>query len=107
MVTNKEELINEDSIHKIYSKLEQTFKIKNKNYGNSFEKSIDKYGLIAALTRLADKFNRAEELILRIEKKGSYGDTDDESLQDTLLDMANYCAMTVAYIGSNGGDSSE
>ena len=66
---------------------------KNKNYGNSVEISLDKYGIIAALTRISDKFNRAETLILN-NKNG----TQDESLIDTLIDMANYCVMTAVYI---------
>lgn len=63
---------------------------KNKNYGDSFGISVKKYGMIAALTRISDKFNRLEQLILT----RSEG-TKDESLIDTLLDMSNYCLMTV------------
>ena len=66
---------------------------KNKNYGDSFGISIKKYGMIAALTRISDKFNRLEQLILT----RSDG-TKDESLIDTMLDMANYCLMTVMEI---------
>lgn len=71
----------------------ETFKIKNKMYGNSFEQSLDKYGLIAGLTRISDKFNRLENLIL----KKSNG-TSDERLSDTLIDLANYCNMLAIYI---------
>ena len=70
----------------------ETFKIKNKLYGNSFEQSLDKYGLIAGLTRISDKFNRLENLILT----NSQG-TPDERLADTLIDMANYCNMLAIY----------
>lgn len=66
---------------------------KNKNYGDSFGISVKKYGMIAALTRISDKFNRLEQLILT----RSDG-TKDESLIDTMLDMANYCLMTVMEI---------
>lgn len=71
----------------------ETFIVKNGNYGNSFEISLDKYGMIAALTRISDKFNRAENLILN-NKNG----TTDESLYDTLIDTANYCVMTAVYM---------
>ena len=66
---------------------------KNKNYGDSFGLSVKKYGMIAALTRISDKFHRLEQLILT----RSDG-TKDESLIDTMLDMANYCLMTVMEI---------
>jgi hypothetical protein len=64
------------------------YRRKNETYGNSFGKSIEKYGLIAGLTRISDKFNRAENLIL-----GAKNEVVDESLSDTLIDMANYCFM--------------
>lgn len=59
-------------------------------YGNSFEESVLKYGLISALTRMSDKWNRIENLILKPST-----DTGDEPLKDSLLDLANYCLMTV------------
>jgi hypothetical protein len=65
------------------------YKKKNETYGDSFGKSVEKYGLIAALTRISDKFNRAENIIL-----GAKNQVPDESLADTLVDMANYCLMT-------------
>jgi beta-glucosidase/6-phospho-beta-glucosidase/beta-galactosidase len=66
------------------------YESKNIKYGNSFGVSVQKYGLVAALTRLSDKFNRLETLILT-NNKG----TVDESLEDTLSDMATYCNMTL------------
>lgn len=72
-----------DELHAIYVE-------KNQKYGDSFGRSIEKYGMISALTRMSDKFNRLESLILNNDEG-----TDDESLEDTLLDLANYCIMTV------------
>ena len=92
--------INEAEVRKALGQMGQTFVVKNKNYGNSFETSLDKYGMIAALTRISDKFNRAENLILT----NSVG-TNDESLIDTLFDMANYCMMTAVYIKNGGAKS--
>lgn len=65
---------------------------KDADYGDSFGRSVEKYGIITALTRLSDKFNRAENLIL----KGNANVR--ESLRDTLLDMAAYAIMTVIEI---------
>ena len=64
---------------------------KNADYGDSFSKSVEKYGIIAALTRMSDKWNRLENLILN-KKEGLVG---DEKIEDTLLDLASYCLMTV------------
>lgn len=89
--------VNEVEMRKALSKMGDVFVVKNKKYGNSFEISLDKYGIIAALTRISDKFNRVENLIINNDKG-----TDDESLLDTLLDMANYCVMTAIYL-KNGG----
>ena len=66
------------------------YKIKNKKYGDSFGIGVKKYGLISALTRMSDKWNRIENLILT----GDNG-TGDESLRDSLMDLSNYCNMTI------------
>ena len=66
---------------------------KNKDYGDSFSKSLSKYGSIAALTRISDKFNRLESLIL----KGS-SEVTNEKLEDTLIDLASYCVMTKMWL---------
>ena len=68
--------------------LNETYRAKNKDYGDAFGKSHEKYGAIAGLTRMSDKFNRIEELILTKEQLVA-----DESVLDTLLDLANYSIM--------------
>lgn len=92
--------VNEKGICEALNVMHDTFVLKNKKYGNSFEISLDKYGIIAALTRLSDKFNRIENLIL----SGDSG-TDDESVVDTLIDMANYCVMTATYMKNSRGEN--
>ena len=79
--------------------IHNTFKQKNTAYGNSFEESVLKYGLISALTRMSDKWNRIENLILHPST-----DTGDEPLKDSLLDLANYCLMTVMVLEDREGD---
>ena len=61
-----------------------------KYLNNLYATKNKKYGIIAALTRLSDKWQRFETLILTKDPG-----TPDESIRDTLLDMANYCIMTV------------
>lgn len=72
----------------IVNQMSATYKAKNADYGDSFGKSIEKYGAIAGLTRISDKFNRLENLILTKDQKVS-----DEKIGDTLLDLANYAVM--------------
>lgn len=71
--------------------LSSLYELKNKKYGDSFGKSIRKRGLVSAIVRMEDKWNRLDNLATNKED----GSDTDESLQDTLLDLANYCIMTV------------
>lgn len=73
----------------------QTYQAKNQDYGNSFEKSLYKFGLIASVIRLSDKMNRIESLS---QKKAK---VESESIEDTLLDLANYAIMTVIWLRKN------
>lgn len=64
-----------------------TYKWKNHDYGDSFAKTR---ALIpnAILVRLHDKLNRLTTLMLSDQQM-----VKTESIEDTLLDMANYCLM--------------
>lgn len=92
--------VNECDVRSVLQKMGDIFAVKNEKYGSSFEVSVDKYDMIAALTRISDKFNRIENLILNGD-----GGTDDETVMDTLIDMANYCVMTAVCMGNAGGKS--
>jgi hypothetical protein len=74
---------------KICDALNKTYIQKNKAYGNSFTDTFEKLGLISAVTRITDKYNRLVNLTVNPNVN-----TGDESIKDTLLDMANYCIMT-------------
>lgn len=73
--------------------LHETYKSKNADYGNSFKEMFAEFGIITAITRIGDKFNRLKNLYKNQERQ-----VKDESVRDTLLDMANYCIMTVMEI---------
>lgn len=75
------------------NELANTFFVKNERYGNSFTDTIEDYGLVASMVRITDKFNRMTTLF-----KNRELDCDGEPLKDTMLDMANYLIMTVAYM---------
>ena len=72
-------------------KINKMYHYKNEEYGDSFSASIQKYGYIAALTRISDKFHEFEHLIL---SKDNGPDTN-EAIIDTCLNAANYFLMTI------------
>lgn len=82
----------------ITSNMAKTYAAKNHDYGNSFEQSLDKFGLVASVVRLGDKMNRIESLT----KKEAQ--VKDESIKDTLLDIANYAIMTVMWMDKKSGE---
>lgn len=69
--------------------LNRLYARKNHDYGDSFHLTYQKWGLPMAAIRLEDKIQRFETLI-RAE-----GQVKDESIRDTLIDLANYAIMTV------------
>ena len=68
-----------------------TYLKKNADYGNSFYKSLDKYGDKAFYVRVEDKLNRLSKLIT------SSREVADESITDTIDDTFNYTAMFITY----------
>ena len=73
----------------IINNLEDTYKKKNSDYGNSVGDTYEKFGDVSFLTRITDKYNR----ILSLADKGECGEVKDEALEDTILDLANYCLL--------------
>lgn len=71
-----------------------TYRKKNADYGYAFEKSMDEDGLLVAKIRIGDKIRRINSLI----KNNGEGQVKDEKLEDTYLDLANYCVMTILWI---------
>lgn len=70
--------------------LNDIYNKKNHDYGDSFGKSFKEYGMTMPCIRLEDKINRLKSLI-----KSKDILVEDESIEDTLLDLANYAIMTV------------
>lgn len=75
----------------ICKELNKTYEKKNHDYGDSFNETFNKLGIISAITRITDKYNRLVSLCTLPEHERK---VKDESISDTLLDMANYCIMT-------------
>lgn len=79
--------ITKENMQNAHDELLKTFVDKNADYGNSFESSLEEYGLIAALIRMEDKMGRLRTLIK------SEAKVKDESISDTLRDLSNYALM--------------
>lgn len=79
----------------ITDNMTKTYVAKNHDYGDSFNQSLYKFGLTASIVRMNDKMNRLETLI---SKKA---EVKNESIEDTLLDLANYAIMTVMWLRGN------
>ena len=67
---------------------------KNHDYGNSFEKSLDRFGLVAGIVRMNDKFER----LLSLNDPSKDTQIASESLVDTLEDLSNYAAMAACWL---------
>ena len=88
---------NAELFHKIITDLEKTYLAKNKDYGNSFEESLNEFGEVAGIVRIGDKFNRAKNL------SKNKANVVDESKIDTYLDMANYNIMQAMWLMKQEG----
>ena len=70
--------------------LNQIYEKKNHDYGDSFHTTFQEEGMAMVRIRLSDKLNRFKNLT-----KSKDQMVQDESIQDTLMDLANYALMTV------------
>ena len=97
MNNKKNNKIDYDTMKNIFDQQLKKFVNKNHDYGNSFEQSLEKHGLMAGVVRMEDKMNRLSFLVS--------SDTDpkvlSESLPDTLMDLANYATMAAAWLKNN------
>lgn len=66
---------------------------KNQDYGNSFDKGMDTIGVKYGIGRLYDKMNR----LITLSNPNQKQQVKDESIDDTLMDLACYSIMMLAY----------
>ncbi len=79
----------------ICSELNELYKRKNADYGDSFHKTFLEEGMAMPRIRLSDKLERFK----RLSKSGEQN-VKDESIRDTLIDLANYAIMTILELES-------
>ena len=76
----------------ILKQLETLLIKKNKDYNNSFDRTVDEYGYVVIAIRLEDKINRLNNLMK------NNNEVNYESIEDTLLDIAGYCVLSLIYL---------
>ena len=73
----------------ILKEMQELYDKKNHDYGNSFSETIQEFGFTPAIARINDKFKRVKKIV-KDEKM-----LVDESMRDNLIDIANYCVLTI------------
>ena len=69
---------------------------KNNDYGNSFDKGMDNIGMAYGVGRIYDKVGRLVNLTKHPNKQQV-----NESIEDTLKDLACYSIMMLRYLHQN------
>lgn len=84
-----------EKFKEIVTQMADLYARKNSDYGDSFGESVREFGPVAGVVRISDKFNRLKSLLLRDREQK----VSDESVVDTLTDMACYCIMLRMELG--------
>jgi len=82
----KREILSERIIADTCDEIKNLLIRKNHDYGNSFSKQFEKYGLLSGIIRLDDKMSRLDSLI---QNKALV----NESIEDTVADIAGYAIL--------------
>lgn len=80
-----------DQFREITNEMAELYARKNADYGDSFGQTYRELGIISAVTRMSDKMNRLKRLTTREYQRA----VKDESIDDTLIDLACYAVMTL------------
>lgn len=75
---------------------------RHRKYGRN---NIAMFGLVGIIVRLGDKFSRLRELAKNLSLSNQSVDEafDDETLADTLIDIANYALIGLVVLDGNWG----
>lgn len=82
----------QDELVDIYAK-------KNHDYGDSFNEGCNELGVAYAFSRIFDKTKRFQTLAKGILNNNVKIEVQDETIEDTIMDLANYCVMYLAWKG--------
>lgn len=94
-----ESLVDENvlSFRAIQDKLVNIYAKKNHDYGDSFNQGCDELGVGYAFSRIFDKTKRFQTLAKGIMTNSLSIEVQDETIEDTIMDLANYCVMYLAW----------
>lgn len=85
----------------ITTKMSELYNAKNHDYGDAFGQTFAELGIISAITCISYKTNRLKSLATKDQL------VDDERIEDTLMDLANYAVMTLIELRDNDKQSIE
>ena len=78
-----------NAFKKVCNELFSLFEEKNRRYKGSFSEQFKEFGITSSIIRLSDKLNRLKFLAKDCK------DCGDESIEDTLKDLAKYAILTL------------
>ena len=90
--------------NRIVEKMQKTFLAKNHDYGNSFATTWREFGdkgPITGVAQISHKYHRLLNPALGTKPQV------DESIDDTLMDMANYCILTLMELQKDRANKTE
>lgn len=73
----------------ICDELRETYSKKNNDYGDSFSKLFEEYGMTYSIIHLQEKINRIKSL------QRKENEVKNETFIDSLKDLANYAILTL------------
>lgn len=82
--------------NRVVDELRDIYVAKNTDYGSSFADLFAEFGVLSTVIRLQDKVGRLKTLCKQ------EAQVKDESIRDTLLDIANYAIMSVMELDARG-----
>lgn len=85
------------SFRAIQDKLVNIYAKKNHDYGDSFNEGCNELGVGYAFSRIFDKTKRFQTLAKGIMNNNLSIEVQDETIEDTIMDLANYCMMYLAW----------
>lgn len=74
------------------TQMAETYAAKNFDYGDSFSETFQEFGFVSAASRMLDKMNRIKSYAKMCPEAMK---VKSESIEDTLMDLANYAIMSV------------
>ena len=77
-----------DTFESVLDEMKELHAKKDKDYGSAFHKSFEEFGVTSGVVRLNDKMERVKSLV-----KNGKAEVKDDSLLDSLKDMACYAVM--------------